>query len=282
MKPLPETPRFPTLNVVLCVILSIACGISVVCFALRMWFNSPQYPNSQIATLLVGGILCPIALVITTFTFYYPVAFTINHLAGRYLVGDNTPINSVFADAYVISTRYTLPYAYNYTTKRGDHVCELHSSLSYADILHAYQTLKKRHKLVYYFRTISLPNHLGRRCLLLTRAGAKRLLQEMSAIAAEYGTPLEEQRALLRYAFYPNYAPDLILPEHQTFISRDIIRDLMDQINPDPAVTPLNAVETIVDYDVDRSIALSAGYLRTTFTRIATEDEFIYLPVASD
>ena len=279
MKPLSETARFPVLNIYLCAIFSIAIGLSTAYFALRVWSNSPQYPNNQITALAGASILSAIVLAITAFSCYFLTTFIINHLAGRKLFGDYTSSRDVFADAYSLSTHYVLPYAYNGINKQNDPYCELYLSFSYTEIFDAYQSLKKHHRLVYYFRTLSLPNHLGRRRPLLTRAGAKRLLQEMTARATANEEDIRLQRAILCYTFFPSYSPKIALPEHQAFISRDVIRDLLYLINPDRNQPLPDGAEVTASYDAGRAVVLSATYLCSIFSRIAAEDELVYLPI---
>lgn len=280
MKPLSETPRFPILNFVLCVAFSIIFGFSVVYLALWIWSSSPSYPSNPITALAIYSILGPVVLVTAAGACYFLARFAINHLSGRYVIGDdNASSRDVFADTYSISTHYVLPYAYNGINKQNDPYCELYLSFSYTEIFDAYQSLKKHHRLVYYFRTLSLPNHLGRRRPLLTRAGAKRLLQEMTARATANGEDIRLQRAILCYTFFPSYSPKIALPEHQTFISRDVIRDLLYLINPDRNQPLPNGAEITASYDAGRAVVLNATYLCSIFSRIAAEDELVYLPI---
>ncbi len=282
MKPLSETARFPRLNCFLVITASFLLSLLIAFLigetirstgepigsSARIW-RVIQLIITYLATTIVGTGILSIASI-----------FIINHLSGRYVIGDdNTSSRDVFADAYSLSTHYVLPYAYNGINKQNDPYCELHLSFSYTEIFDAYQSLKKHHRLVYYFRTLSLPNHLGRRRPLLTRAGAKRLLQEMTARATTNGEDIRLQRAILCYTFFPSYSPKIALPEHQAFISRDVIRDLLYLINPDRNQPIPDGAEVTASYDAGLAVVLSATYLYSIFSRIAAEDELVYLPI---
>lgn len=281
MKPLSETPRFPGLNTIIAIAASLVASFLTVLLVYKLLLSTEEAVNSlayieQIGRLLVVGLS---VMTLGVWLYTSLIMFSVNHLAGRNLFGDDSPSRDVLADAYSISTHYVLPYAYNGINKQNDPYCELYLSFSYTEIFDAYQNLKKHHRLIYYFRTLSLPNHLGRRRPLLTRAGAKRLLQEMTARATANGEDIRLQRVILCYTFFPSYSQKIALPEHQAFISRDVIRDLLYLINPDRNQPLPDGAEITASYDAGRAVVLSATYLCSIFSRIAAEDELVYLPI---
>ena len=236
MKPLPEEPRFPVLKAILTALVSLIPSAAPVYLVYKFLLSTEATIQSlayieQIVRLISIGLA---VLMLGIIIFNPLLQFIINHLSGRDQFGDNTPANSVFASAYAISSSYVLPYADHFTNKRGEHFCDLYLSFSYAEVLHVYQTLKKRHQLTHQFRTLSLPSHLGRRMPLLTRAGAEQILREMHVVADANGEAVQAQRVVLLYTFYPHYSSRADLPDHQVFISRDTIRDLLYLIDPAP------------------------------------------------
>lgn len=282
MKPLPEAPRFPGLNNALIAIVSLVPSSGLVYLVYKILLSTEEAINSlayieQLVRLISIGLG---VLLLSMLIFIPLITSIINHLTGRDHFGDKSSAISMFAEAYATSENYVLPYAYHFLNKRDEYFCELYLSFSYAEILHAYQTLKKRHRITYQFHTLSLPNHLGRRTPLLTRAGAEQLLRDMTDSANATNSDVQKQRAILRYSFWPNCPGYIDLPDHQVFISRSVVRDLFAIINAGPGYTaPANA-EVNAYYDAERIIALSTDYLHTTYYRIATEDELVYLPIS--
>lgn len=283
MKPLPEESRFPTLNIILTSIISFLPALTVACLTFMRLLPTEQTTNlfARIEQLIKPYSISFIVLIAGTVIITNIAIFTINHLSGRNHFSDKAPAHSMFAEAYAISSAYVLPYAYHSTNKHGEHFCDLYLSFSYAEILHVYQTLMKRHQLTYYFRTLSLPSHLGRRMPLLTRAGAKQLLNDMVSTATANGEDVQSQRTVLLYTFYPHYSNSADLPTHQAFISRDIIRELLYLINPDPDHIISKRFEIEAFYDSENVITLSTTYLHATYARIAAEDELVYLPIST-
>lgn len=277
MKPLPETPRFPRLNNILVALVSLVPSSGLV-YLVYMLLLSTEEAVSSLAYIeqLIKLISIGLGVLLFSMMIFIPlITFIINHLTGRDHFGDRTSAISMFAEAYATSENYVLPYAYHFLNKRDEYFCELYLSFSYAEILHAHRMLKKRHQITYQFHTLSLPNHLGRRTPLLTRAGAEQLLRDMTDSANATSSDVQKQRVILRYSFWPNCPSYIDLPDHQAFISRNVVRDLFSIINASPANIEVNAY-----YDAEHIIALNASYLHTTYSRIATEDELVYLPIS--
>lgn len=282
MNRLPETPRFPSLNTFL-VVIAVLTPLCILIYSAYLSLFSTTTSSSLTRTMQIAKFIAiGTGFLALSLAIFPPlIIFAINHLAGRNHFNDNTPANSMFAEAYAISENYVLPYAHNLTNKSGERFCELYLSFSYTEILHVHQTLKKRHQLTYRFHTISLPNHLGRRMPLLTRAGAEQILRDMADSANTTGEDIQKQRAVLLYTFWPNCSSHVDLPARQAFISRNVIRDLLSLIDPDQSHAVPNNAEVDVFYDAGCIITLSAGYLNTNYTRIAAEDELVYLPISS-
>jgi len=282
MNRLPETPRFPCLNAFMAVLASLIPSLAISYFAYKCLLPAETAASSltRIWQLIRPALASLVIIIVGEIVFTNLIIFLINHLTGREHFSDRAPAISMFAEAYTISNSYVLPYAYNFTNNRDEYFCELYLSFSYAEILHVYQTLRKRHQLAYQFRTLSLPNHLGRRMPLLTRAGAEQILRDMSGSANATGEDVQKQRVVLLYTFWPSCSCRINLPDRQTFISRNVIRDLLSLIDPDPDHIIPDDAEVNVFYDAGRIITLSAGYLNTNYARIATEDELIYLPIS--
>lgn len=282
MNHLPETPRFPGLNTFL-VIIAVLTPLCILIYSAYLSLFSTTISNSLTRIIQIAKFIAIGAGFLTLSLAIFPplIIFFINHLTGRNHFSDKASANSMFAEAYTISDSYVLPYAHNFINNRGEHFCELYLSFSYAEILHVYQTLRKRHQLTYQFRTLSLPSHLGRRIPLLTRAGAEQILRDMADSTNTTGEDIQKQRAVLLYTFWPNCSSRISLPDRQTFISRDVIRDLLSLIDPDLNHTIPNNAKIDVFYDAGCIITLNAGYLNTNYARIAAEDEFVYLPISS-
>lgn len=283
MNRLPETPRFPCLNAFMAVLASLIPSLAISYFAYKCLLPAETAASSltRIWQLIRPALASLVIIIVGEIVFTNLIIFLINHLTGREHFSDRASANSMFAEAYTISDNYVLPYAHNFTNDRDEHFCELYLSFSYAEILRVHQTLKQRHQLTYQFHTLSLPNHLGRRMPLLTRAGAEQILRDMAESANVTGEDIQKQRVVLLYTFWPNCSSHINLPDRQTFISRDVIRDLLSLIDPDLNHTIPNNAKVDVFYDAGCIITLNAGYLNTNYARIAAEDELVYLPISS-
>lgn len=279
MTPLYETGRFPKLNFILHLLASFPIGFLAAYIALLCWKGSSLYTSDGFLTFATSAVLGAIVAIVSGVCFYFLSEFIAEHLAGRELFSDSATNHTLYADAFAITTAYVLPYADNGYTRSGEPYCELHLSYSYQEIRQAYDYLCRKHRLVYRLSSLSLPSHLGKRTLLLSRASARQILATMSASASAHpDTPISAERVVLRYPFYPTYSSRITLPEHQVFLSRQITYDLLDSIRLlNAPITPGSSVT--VSTDINVNTPLTAQYLHDCAKRIATDDELIYLPI---
>lgn len=291
MTPIYETGRFPRLFSFLRFTTSIAFGCVAAYTAIFCWQAPPlafDYNGiiSFALTCVVGGIAF-VAVWISTGLLIRPI---VNHAVGKEIFnsidnyrpvytdvyGNITLSSSVYADAYAITTAYTLPYAHNFYTKKDGPYCELFLSFSYAELLDLYRFLRRTHRVRYHILpAISLPSHLGKRKPVVSRGTLKTILQEIEAAGPDPAT----KRVVFCYGFYPSYHSPVDLPNHQVFLSKDIISELLSFFpaarsdSPDATIT--------VKIDTDQSISLTARYLRECYQRIASDNEFIYIPITN-
>ena len=277
MTPIHETGRFPRLYGALIVIASLILAIPILYLLFRLWKIFYPYPN-LIERCLMIGLLATAGLLIVAYAVGIAIVFAANHFTGRIIIED-TPLRSstVYASAYSVTPVYTIPFAYNGRDREGDPFCNLCLSFSYAEIHDIYRYLRRKHRVFCYLNTLSLPSHLGKRTPIITRSTAERLLRAMSAMSQD--TPITNQRAILCYPFYPTYSRHITLPARQIFLSKSVIAELLPtltdvtgQILPNTSIT--------VGIGANESICLTAHYLKECLTRIAADDELIYIPIS--
>lgn len=273
--PIRENARFPGFYAGLIGVVSFAIATLLDYLTYLAWRHFYPDAHTLIALLIVALIILVETPTLIYITYSLSI-FTINHLVGHPFIETTPPkSNSVYATAYSITPTHTLPHAYNQRDHDGDPFCELYLCLSYAEIFDAYARLRKTHRIFCYLNTISLPSHLGRRTPILTRRTAQQILD---AMRTQHPDLPNRCYAIICYPFYASYPDHIALPERQVFLSRDIIRNLLHALGAEGNALP--RTETIVNIGDGESLALTARYLRESFTRISTENEFIYLPLS--
>lgn len=279
MIPIRENGRFPSLyeflNFIAAILLTLLTELIAYAIAIRV----PQPSDNIIITLFIYGVIAAIILTLGLLEYPVLIAFVINHLSGREVIGDTTSSKAVYASAYTITTSFVLPYALNGYDRKGDPYCDLYLSYSYADIRTVYETLRHHHRIIYHLGPFSLPSHLGRRDPLLTRHTAGRLLREMEAPSSDPTITPTHKRVVLCFSFYAPYGSSIILPRHQVFLSRSYIYEFLHLCIPEGRPFSPNT-ELTVGIGPGESISLTARYLNDCLARISAEGEFIYIPLA--
>lgn len=276
MTPIHETGRFPILNFLAAIAASILLGFFIAFLSLSLWRVSPLYVDEKgIIGLAFSGFIAIVAGTIGAFASYWLIQFSADHLLGKQVLGDISTSTTIYACSYVVTPSYVLPYAYNYYTRQGDPFCDLYLSFSYAEIRQIYSYLRKKHRIIHRFHTLALPSHLGKRTPLLSRDAARRILAAMTTTSNPHA-----QRVVLCYPFYPTYPSSVTLPEHQVFLSKHVVFDLLSRLSTDSGYVP-NDAGIVVNTDVNESVSLTASYLRESLQRIATDDELVYMPLQS-